>query len=561
MGTVLEARKLKLAATFASGMRVAAAFRLRSEAGSGVIRHYINYKYLDSDTDLAYICQKRASFDGVGMQSFLGRVCGLLIIVLFSCMPALTQDNLRTELFGDADKVLAQARAKNAPLYAPLSFQKGMQYFQEGEDLYQRGRDIEQIREKLKNAAAYLSKAIDEGTRAEVTFSGVMAARTDADSAGASKSAAELWKKAEAQFNKAARALENGDGDGAAQGAAEAQATYRSAELEAVKSNYLSPARVLLAKADEEGVRGEAPKTLGKAHDLAMRVEGLLKQNRYDADEARQLAQEAKYEAAHALYLSQTIKKMRKEEKTFEDALLAAEEQFQRLAAILGVQAHFDTGLGGLVSEAIAAIKERDAKALKDADRLRQALETIADKDNEIENLRRQVSSMEGRVGSLSESEKGLQHTLNLKHQGEETIRQISSMFSPDEGNVLRDGDNIILRLYGLTFPVGKNTIEPEYYPLLTKVQDVIKKFPKCKVNIEGHTDSQGSDELNQTLSESRAKAVAEYLMANMGVELAVHHQGYGESRPVASNDSPVGRAKNRRIDIVITPGSVSPGK
>jgi len=496
------------------------------------------------------------------MQSSSFRLaCRLLVCALFSFGSVAAQDNLRNELFGEAEKVLAQARAKNAPLFAPVSFQKGMQYFQEGEDLYQRGRDLEQIREKLKNAAAYLAKALDNSKTGEAALSGVMAARSDADSAGAAKSVAELWNKAEAQFNKAARALENGDADAANRDAAEAQATYRAAELEAIKSNYLSPARVLLAKADQEGVREEAPKTLGKAHDLAVRVEDLLRQNRHDTDQARQLAREARYEAAHALYLFQAIKKMKKEGKTLEDAQLAAEEQFQRLAVLLGVQPRFDDGLEGPVSDAIAAIKERDANTLKDADQLRQAREIITEKESEIGDLRRRVASMEGRLGTLTQSERGLQDRLNLKHQEEETIRQVSSMFSPGEGNVLRDGDHIIIRLYGLTFPVGKNTIEPEYYSLLTKVQDAVKKFPKCGVTIEGHTDSQGTNELNQTLSESRAKAVAEYLMANMGVELAVDHHGYGDSRPVASNTTPEGRAKNRRIDVVITPGWVSPGK
>ena len=495
------------------------------------------------------------------MQALLRLTYRCLILASILPRTLVGQDNLRNELFGEADRVLAQARAKNAPLYAPVSYQKGSQYYKEGEDLYQKGRDLEQIREKLKNAAAYFAKALDESKTGEATFSGVLAARNDADSAGAGKSAADLWRRAEAQFNKAARELEDGETEAATRGAAEAQAAYRAAELEAVKSNYLSPARVLLAKDDEEGVRDEAPKTLAKAHGLAVQVEALLKQNRYDADEARQLAQQARYEAAHAAYLSRTIRSMKKEEKTFEDALLAAEDQFQRIAVILGVQPRFENGLEGPVSDAIAALKERDAKALKDAEQLRRAGETIAEKDVEIENLRKQVSSMEGRVGSLTESEKDLQRTLGIKHQEEETIRQVSSMFSPEEGNVLRDGENIIIRLYGLTFPVGKNTIEPEYYSLLTKVQEAIKKFPKCKITIEGHTDSQGSDEQNQALSESRAKAVAEYLMANMGVEFAVDHQGYGESRPVASNDSPEGRAKNRRIDVVITPEAPAPGK
>ena len=78
---------------------------------------------------------------------------------------------------------------------------------------------------------------------------------------------------------------------------------------------------------------------------------------------------------------------------------------------------------------------------------------------------------------------------------------------------------------------------------------------------IEGHTDSQGSDEVNQKLSGNRATAVAEYLMANMGVQTPINSQGFGESRPVASNDTPEGRAKNRRIDVVITPGWATEGK
>ncbi|TLY29572.1 MAG: hypothetical protein E6K56_08155 [Ignavibacteria bacterium] len=478
----------------------------------------------------------------------------LLLFALFAPARVAAQENLRSELFGEVDRTLDRVKEKSADLYAPASFKKGMQYYQEGEEFYKRGRSLEDIRDKLKNASAYFAKALDECKAAELLFTGVAAARNDAKSVGAPKSFPELWNKAELQFNKAAHSLEDGNAEAARRGAEEAQSTYRSAELEAVKSNYLSPARELLARADAEGVRDVAPKTLEKARRLALRVEDLLKQNRHDADEARQLAQEAKYEAAHALYLSRTIRQLKKEDKTLEDVLLASEAQFGRIESVLGLQAHFDKGLDSAVSDAISGLKQRDATALKDADQLRQSGESIRERETEIENLKQQVSSMEGRVGSLTESEKGLQRTLGLKHQEEETVRLISSMFTREEGNVLRDGDDIVIRLYGLSFPVGKNTIEAEYYSLLTKVQDAIKRFPKCSVTIEGHTDSQGSDELNQTLSESRAKAVAEYLMANMGVELPINHHGYGESRPVASNDTPDGRAKNRRIDVVIAP-------
>ncbi|MBI3765034.1 MAG: OmpA family protein [Ignavibacteriales bacterium] len=392
------------------------------------------------------------------------------LVVFFSIILTSTslvaQDNLRSQLFGEADQVMNQAKEKKADIYAPKSFDAG-----EAEDI------------------------------------------------------------------------------------------YRTAELEAIKANFLSPARALLARADALSVKDHAPKTLEKAERLATRAEELLKQNRYDTDEARQYAQEAKYEAAHAIYLHETIKKMKQADESFEDAMLSAESQFQIVAGALGFLSRFDSGYARPVANALAAIKERDAKVNKNSDALLQAAETIRQKETEIDNLKQQVTLMERRLGTLSEAErrlqdegKELQRKIDVHHQQEQTVQQVAGMFTEDEGKVLRDGNNIVLRLYGLTFPVGKSTIEAEFYGLLTKVQEAIKKFPHCRITIEGHTDSQGSDDANQTLSESRAKAVAEYLMANMGVEIPVEHQGYGESRPVATNDTPEGRVKNRRIDLVITP-------
>jgi outer membrane protein OmpA-like peptidoglycan-associated protein len=136
-----------------------------------------------------------------------------------------------------------------------------------------------------------------------------------------------------------------------------------------------------------------------------------------------------------------------------------------------------------------------------------------------------------------------------------EKMNRISASFSPEEGDILLDGDNVIIRLYGLTFPVGKSTIEPQYFSLLTKVQRALAEFPDGQVIVEGHTDSQGSDIDNQRLAAERAQAVKQYILANTDIPSArIEAVGYGESRPIASNDTPEGRAKNRRIDVVIQP-------
>ena len=443
-----------------------------------------------------------------------------------------------------------------------------MRYYDDATEFYNRGRGLEDIRERVKNASAYFAKALDVCKSSEATLSATMAARTDASSAGAPKYSAGLWAKAEEKFKRAARQLEDNNVNNAKEEAFGALTMYRDAELEAIKANFLTPARELLKRADEMGVSDRAPKTLLKAQRLVKQAEDLLTQKRYDTDEARQLAQEAKYEAAHAIYLHNRITQLKKEDKTFEDVMTEDETQFQRVAGPAGVQARFDNGFDAPVAEINNALKVKEAMIARGADSLRQMGDVIRGKDNEAENLRQQVSLMEKRLGTLSEAEKQLQDAgkdlerkLLFKQQQEQTIREVAAKFTEDEANMVRDGDNLIIRLYGLSFPIGSSTIESQYYSLLTKIQEVIKKFPNCKTTIEGHTDSQGTDDVNQTLSENRAKAVAEYLMANMNVTIPINYQGYGESRPIASNDTVEGRAKNRRIDVVITPEWAGSGR
>ncbi|HLF15113.1 MAG TPA: OmpA family protein [Bacteroidota bacterium] len=469
-------------------------------------------------------------------------------------LPAPAQENLRAQLFGGADSLLVRVKERKADILAPASYKRAMRYYNDAMEDFKTGGNLEDMREKVQNAAVYLAKALDVAKIGEVAFSSALAARTDALSAGAPTQQAERWKKAEDKFNRATADMEDGDlGSGTKYGS-EATELYRTAELEAIKSNYLAPARILIEKATKMDVDETAPKTLARARLLATQTEEMLKQNRYDTDEARELAQEAKYEAAHSIALHATIVRMNTDELNFEPALLAIEEQFQRVSGALGLKARFEAGYEQPAAEAMEAIKERDAKIEKHTDALSAAASSIHDKEVEVENLRQQIGSMEKRVGNLTDTEKDLQRRLATHRTQESTIREVEGMFTSGEGDVLREGKRIILRLYGLSFPVGRSTIEPQYYNLLTKVQEAIRKFPKSEITIEGHTDAAGTDEINQKLSEGRSLAVAEYLMANMGVEIPVNSQGFGESRPLGSNETPEGRAKNRRTDVVITP-------
>ena len=120
---------------------------------------------------------------------------------------------------------------------------------------------------------------------------------------------------------------------------------------------------------------------------------------------------------------------------------------------------------------------------------------------------------------------------------------------------VFREGNNIILRLVGLTFASGDAEIRPENFDLLNKVEKAIDVFPQSELIIEGHTDSHGGDDSNQALSQQRAESVQKYMVNAMRIPTyRLIATGYGETRPVASNETESGRARNRRIDIVIRP-------
>ena len=119
--------------------------------------------------------------------------------------------------------------------------------------------------------------------------------------------------------------------------------------------------------------------------------------------------------------------------------------------------------------------------------------------------------------------------------------------------SVTRTQTGIILNMPGnISFPSGQYSILPNFYDVLNSVALVLKEYDKTAVKVSGHTDSTGGFELNQKLSENRAMAVADYL-ASQGVSRArLQTYGYGPRYPIAPNNTPDGRAANRRVEIEI---------
>jgi outer membrane protein OmpA-like peptidoglycan-associated protein len=125
--------------------------------------------------------------------------------------------------------------------------------------------------------------------------------------------------------------------------------------------------------------------------------------------------------------------------------------------------------------------------------------------------------------------------------------------------SVTRDGDNITLNMPGnITFATNSADLNANFYDVLNSVSMVLAEFDQTVVEIAGHTDSTGSEEFNQQLSERRASSVAAYLGTRSVLPDRILTVGVGETRPIATNDTDVGRQQNRRVELTLVPLTLS---
>lgn len=121
--------------------------------------------------------------------------------------------------------------------------------------------------------------------------------------------------------------------------------------------------------------------------------------------------------------------------------------------------------------------------------------------------------------------------------------------------SVTRDGDNIILNMPShITFAVDSADISSNFYQVLDSVTIVVNEYDKTLIEVMGHTDSTGSEEYNQRLSERRAQSVTDYFASREVMPGRLQDYGYGENYPIASNETEPGRAQNRRVEIALVP-------
>jgi OOP family OmpA-OmpF porin len=497
-------------------------------------------------------------------------------------------------------KLMDSARTVQAQIFSPRAFTKAKDQFEEA-------RRTVRIKGSETAAANYLVKtrelienALKNTDVCKLTLKEYLPPRDKALAAKADIWVPLLFTEAEAVFTSAADKVESGDVKGALKEVDKAAPLYDVAEIEAIRAEILGQADKLIATA----ILDEAPKyaltSLDKATTAREKANAILTTDRYNRKDATLEAQRAEYEARHATNIAQSVRSLNRNDQAWEKLMLLYEIQMDRVAHTLQIDyLPFDKGPSEAADTLIAGIRQAQGVMSADASKSQGSIATLQKTIEELQQnqeqltarlsavveriggdstlqdpsamvgvidssvavmiaergqLTQQVAAGQDQLSQLSEAHQEVSAELQAKQEHEARLAQAKAMIDPTQGEILVSGTNdLILRLSGLSFAAGKSEITEEHRPLLEKVKQIIALFPESPLVVEGHTDDRGDPAGNTTLSEKRAFAVMQYLRQAMSIPSdRIRAIGYGSDKPVASQTTPEGRAKNRRIDIII---------
>lgn len=444
---------------------------------------------------------------------------------------------------------LGQARENAIHLLAPSSFEEAADRLEDASRRLRDGRQDARFEELLGEAGRRLEAAERIAAAGRPHFAEALAARDEARASEAETRAAEAWARAESELEAAGRRLEREDMEDVAVRTGRATVLYRRATRAARHDEFLGAAVQARAAAMNAGASELAPSAFeaGEAH-LA-RAQAAI-EILSPAEELAPTGEAAFAAFSRAHRIAALFDSVRRRHVTVERLVDAHEADLARLAEAAEVEPmRSDAG------ETTARIAEAISRLRADNERLDAEL---GDERARTAELGGRLASLEDRLAEFERRFTGARDELLAVRERDARLREVQGLFTPLEGEVLLVGDRLVLRLFGLTFEPARAEIDEALYPLLTKVQRVITTFPGASLRIEGHTDSQGGTRGNQALSQRRAIAVREHLLARVPIPSSrVEATGLGEERPIASNETEEGRARNRRIEIVVTlPGN-----
>ena len=471
-------------------------------------------------------------------------VMAVLIVSACATSPSSNKEQAGTPsniLVDQLAQEIAGAKADNVDTMAPDLFSKAQAAYQKARQGLDRGERSTAINEDVVESRNYLAQAQAVAAAARRILKETNTAREKAIAAGA-EDLGQPFKDVEARYRWLTQAIKNNDIDYAVKNAESVQANYRNVEIMAIKHGALAPCRQLMEKANRQRLDKTVPRTYGQAVQALNEADEYIGNNPY---EEKLIADKA----GHALFLAQRLMAVNGESQKMdamasEERALYVEDHLSKLSGAL------DAGdLRNLAPEKQVSVMSEKVGELQTNNRSLTQLN---------QSYQKQIVAMEQRIQGLegfSQEQEAAKKRLASEREFNERFNKVQNYFTSKEAEVYKQGNQLVIRMRGIQFPVGQATLTPDNYSLLSKVQRAIRTFESVSVIIEGHTDNTGSNDLNKSLSLERARAVQAYLVANDADMVdRISARGYGSDRPLASNDTPAGRAVNRRIDVLIKP-------
>jgi len=426
--------------------------------------------------------------------------------VAFSVSAQSVEDDL-VEL----ERRFARAEESAVHLLAPRSFGRADDRLRDARRRSDRGDDARAIRERLDQALSEIRLAEDAADGVRGSFTDALRAREAAREQDASGRAPAAWNAAERELERGGRDAERGDLADAAEFSGRAAELYARAAEAARSDRLLGDAIDARQAALSAGGSELAPSTFARGEEALSAGQSALAGGS-DSEVGRDGER-----ALHAFRRAEWL-------ATLADSVISRTVSLETF-----VNAH-----------------ERDLALLAEAADVA-APDLRTDEGPATATIDRALTDSERRY---SES----RAALLARQRQDDRLRETSALFAPEEAEVFLSGDDLVLRLHGLTFGSGSDEVDEAMAPLLTKVERVLLEFSDAVIRVEGHTDSQGNADRNRALSQSRAIAIRDYLLARVPISSSrMQATGHGEDRPIARNDTEEGRTRNRRIEIILT--------
>jgi outer membrane protein OmpA-like peptidoglycan-associated protein len=311
----------------------------------------------------------------------------------------------------------------------------------------------------------------------------------------------------------------------------------------------LREARMAMDVARAQGAERYAADTMKTAAIDLRNAEDFFRNKHPDHKAIDTNAREATQMAEDARIIS--VRREQEDALAAERADAAAREQAARDRAAAEAQARMHADQARLEADQARRQAEADRMAAEKARAEAQALASQAERDRAAAEAAKRAA-----MAQTQQAQSDAERARLAAQQAENEKQELRKRLLAQLNTILQTRDSargLIVNMSDVLFDFDKATLKPGAREKLAKVSGIVLAYPGLKLSVEGHTDSIGSDEYNMTLSEKRANSVRDYLIAQGVNEGSITAQGFGKTRPVATNDTNEGRALNRRVELVVS--------